>query len=323
MNQLYDFSAAAEQLEKIAQERSTERLAGFQLADGGGDIIFETAKVVADPIAAMRRMVTPKDDASDEENAPVEDVEVVWHLQGVLVYVDLPPFMPKGRFQDKVKFLRQGIRISGLKTPTFSRAAQSVKDILAIYNRSVTNIQPPTFIGEDAQGLYLDVSNRYFSATRHGRGGQPVQFTPDVDPTGVLATMGGGSYYHGEENTVMYLERRTNKLTGRKQTSPISPVTFKSGDIVEAQITFALVPMKANEWKVVATLRCVMLLDRTFTQSCMRRSVQFNGIQLGDDTGPTHIVRTLKRRAGYDLDEEQEGRLPTKKLALMDIDKGA
>lgn len=103
-----------------------------------------------------------------------------------------------------------------MNTPTFDRATQCLGEILAIYNRSVSRIQTPDFVGEDKQGTYLDASNRYFSSTRDGKGGAAQDFTPDVDPTGALAQLNGDRYYHGEENRVEYF-RRCYKLTEERR----------------------------------------------------------------------------------------------------------
>lgn len=119
-------------------------------------------------------------------------------------------------YRDKAKFLRQGVRISGLGTATFQKATQGLGDIVALFSRTVSKIQPPSFVGVDEHGPFMDVSTRYFSSARDKRGGVRVPFSSDVDPTGALAAIDGPKYYHGEENSVLYLERHHNKSTGRK-----------------------------------------------------------------------------------------------------------
>ena len=120
------------------------------------------------------------------------------------------------RLNDRVKFLRQSVRISGINTASFNQAIQSIKDIIAIYSRTVSKIQPPSFVSDDEHGAYLDVSNRYFSSTRDTRGGLAIPFAKEVDPSGTLGSLVGSKYYHGEENSVMYLERRFNGTSGKK-----------------------------------------------------------------------------------------------------------
>ena len=45
----------------------------------------------------------------------------------------------------------------------------------------------------------------------------------------------------------------------------MDPIRFRVGDIVEAQITIAAVPIRNNKFKMISQLRCLALLDGTFT----------------------------------------------------------
>ena len=45
----------------------------------------------------------------------------------------------------------------------------------------------------------------------------------------------------------------------------VDPTQFRVGDIVEAQITVASVPIRNNKFKMISQLRCLALLDGTFT----------------------------------------------------------
>jgi hypothetical protein len=47
---------------------------------------------------------------------------------------------------------------------------------------------------------------------------------------------------------------------------PISPAAFREGDIVDAEVTFMLVPIRNDLHKLVAVLRSLTLLDATYTQ---------------------------------------------------------
>jgi hypothetical protein len=46
----------------------------------------------------------------------------------------------------------------------------------------------------------------------------------------------------------------------------MAPVKFREGDIVEAQLSFSLVPIKRGFYKMIAVLRSVTLLDSSFSQ---------------------------------------------------------
>jgi hypothetical protein len=45
----------------------------------------------------------------------------------------------------------------------------------------------------------------------------------------------------------------------------VDPIQFRVGDIVEAQIMVAVVPIHGNRFKMVLHLRTITLLDGTFT----------------------------------------------------------
>ncbi|KAJ3517772.1 hypothetical protein NMY22_g13893 [Coprinellus aureogranulatus] len=232
-NTHYDFVSAAQRLEQLVAERSIDNLAGRQLTNWDMDRSADTLSVIEDGHTSAKKMLMPAQSISNGyESTSAENIdytEAVWHIQGVLSSVELPPFVVRGKLKDKVKFLRQGVRLSGLNTASFELAVQRIQDIMAIWCRSVSKILPATFVGEDEQGNYLDLSNRYFSSMRDGRGGPAKPFTDDVDPTGVLASMENDQYYHGEENTVLYLQRFSSAQTGKKRLTPIPPVTFKKG----------------------------------------------------------------------------------------------
>jgi hypothetical protein len=44
------------------------------------------------------------------------------------------------------------------------------------------------------------------------------------------------------------------------------PVRFHEGDIVEAQVTFMLVPLKGGTYKMATVLQSLTLLDATYSQ---------------------------------------------------------
>jgi hypothetical protein len=54
--------------------------------------------------------------------------------------------------------------------------------------------------------------------------------------------------------------------------SPIAPVLFREGDIVEAQLTLMLVPLKGGQFKMTAVLRCLTLLDSTYSRVSKKES---------------------------------------------------
>ncbi|KAF6759696.1 hypothetical protein DFP72DRAFT_988566 [Ephemerocybe angulata] len=247
------------------------------------------------------------------------DTESVWHLQGVLTLINLPPFYSNGRPRDNIpiRCLRQGLRLHGLDTEAFERAFQAIMDIATLFERTVPTMNPPDFINRDEHGMFIDVSNRYFSTRRDYRGGEPAGFSLDVDPTGALAKMEDDNYYHGEENVVRYFERVVNKLTRSAKMVAVPPVTFKEGDVVELQLTFMLVPLKNSEWKLAPILRCITLLDGQFAQKRIREKFNLK-------TNKTAQIQKkgLKRRWGVDIDHTyvEEEETTRAKLGRMEVE---
>jgi hypothetical protein len=46
----------------------------------------------------------------------------------------------------------------------------------------------------------------------------------------------------------------------------VNPQIFRVGDIVEAQVSFIVVPLKDNKHKMIVVLRSIALLDASFSQ---------------------------------------------------------
>ena len=69
------------------------------------------------------------------------------------------------------------------------------------------------------------------------------------------------SEFHGSK--LPQLDQSNHHLL-RYQTIP--PVMFRTGDIVEAQLTPMMVPMKGGTFKLTMVLRCLTLLDSTYSR---------------------------------------------------------
>jgi hypothetical protein len=168
------------------------------------------------------------------ENEDAE--EVIFTIQGIIHAKELPPIMLKPRYvrerrekeTDKgnnknrisayrYKFLRQGITLTGLGSPTFMRAVDAIKSIHRRFDRQFEEgaleawaeyrpDEPET----DRIGLW----NRYLTPAREAEGMQSVPFLPGVDPNGTLRGMSqedGMSYVHTEDNQVHYYATRRNE----------------------------------------------------------------------------------------------------------------
>jgi hypothetical protein len=106
----------------------------------------------------------------------------------------------------RYRYLRQGITLTGLGTPTFDKAIQSAQEIYAEYQRLFTEDKleqwnPADYAGHDA----LDASNRYLTPKRDAPNMDSIPFQTSVDPHDILADMAKkGEYIHGIENRVYY-----------------------------------------------------------------------------------------------------------------------
>ena len=134
----------------------------------------------------------------------------------------------------------------------------------------------------------LELSNRYFTPQKDMVEGSELVLSTDVDPYGYLAKAAGTALCYTEDNAVLYFERQGSNdddykfsdsyyeenyhshTFGRRYT-PVKPVIFGVGDIVEVQASFMAVPLKQGKFKTMMVLRGITLVDGTFTH--VRKSV--------------------------------------------------
>jgi len=100
-------------------------------------------------------------------------------------------------------------------------------------------------------------------------------------PKRLLSCMANNKYFHGEDNQVIYyIWNKSTILPGESGPNKnkyylfimlltrfckVEPSRFRVGDIVEVQITVAAVPILKQQVKMISYLRCLALLDGTFT----------------------------------------------------------
>ena len=96
----------------------------------------------------------------------------------------------------------------------------------------------------------------------------------------------------------------------------IDPAQFRIGDIVEVQITIATVPVQNNKYKMIAQLRCLALLDGTFTDVSFhpdqydkelipKKWKQATTNRSKASSCPTAIRPTIKRKVGYNVIDDE------------------
>ncbi|KAF9456094.1 hypothetical protein BDZ94DRAFT_1178456, partial [Collybia nuda] len=109
----------------------------------------------------------------------------------------------------------------------------------------------------------IAASNQYFTPKNIASPDDLIPFKKCVDPQNILqyATM-GSAFVHTAENEVEYFELNISTMNRYKD---MNPASFHIGDIVEAQISFLIVPYKSNYYfRVLPVLRAITLLDAKF-----------------------------------------------------------
>ena len=104
------------------------------------------------------------------------------------------------------------------------------------------------------------------------------------------------------------------------------PVKFCIGDLVEAQLTLMLVPLRGDQYKLTPVLRCLTMLDSKFSQVNNKSSIDhnyqpthkldklslvadaLNQAKVQPHTHSTSII-SFKRKVGYTNREETSGRM--------------
>ncbi|KAH9970052.1 hypothetical protein BGW80DRAFT_1173423, partial [Lactifluus volemus] len=212
---------------------------------------------------ASWRIVTRDESGKDAE-------EVVFSVRGMIHARDLPPIKTKPRIPShKYKFMRQGVTLVGLGTPTFTRALEAIENIYSHFDRHLqegTLDKHSTTVRGDGVSDELSMWNRYFTPLREAKGTQAIPFLPGVDPSGILYNMAHEDnnyrYIHSEDNQVQYFtSHRDDK--GITKYERCDPHMFRAGDLVEAQLSFVVIPVKGGRRKMLAVLRSLALIKGT------------------------------------------------------------
>ena len=105
--------------------------------------------------------------------------------------------------------------ITGLGSPTFGKAVESLTKIHALYCRFVPKdkLQAMSIVDSYKEFSSIELSNRYFSARKEAPNESHIPFTKELDPKGILAKAMGTQFIHSEQNVVKY-NRKVEKHTG-------------------------------------------------------------------------------------------------------------
>ncbi|KAK7032198.1 hypothetical protein VNI00_013372 [Paramarasmius palmivorus] len=240
---------------------------------------------------------------------PREPEEVVFKIQGVIVFSELPPFTKQLGKKASAAVLRQGITLTGFGSQAFEDGINGIKIADLLLRRNVPQLDStPLSCTDELDGHQaLHLSNRYFLSRRLANGETSVDLDPVVDPYGILKKVGGTDFVHTAENIVEY--EKVKKADDKEIIfESISPAVFRVGDVVEAQFTLMMVPTGRNgkpPYKSFATLRSITLLDDTYSKKYEIEKIVVS-----------RSNTTLKRSAGNWQETEE---LTTKQMRGMDI----
>ncbi|KAF8329028.1 hypothetical protein F5887DRAFT_1081409 [Amanita rubescens] len=305
----------ADQLEYLSGERSVSAVSGIQLSRFTNVSDWPNAYRVLH-MKSAKQLVYAEGTRKDPETTMSDLVEVVVHVQGIIWRHDLPPFRNQEITAKKARYLRQSVSLTGLGTPTFEAAVKGILDVYSLFGGHVPRdkLKPCGCIDAYGEFTSIDSSNRYFSSIKDcGPTERQIPFSSDTDPYGILSNLENSGYVHNINNVVEYYER-TILETGETKYVEISPVRFQIGDIVEAQMTFMLVSLPGNDYKMVSILRSMTMLDNSFSQKAFA-SKAASKLHQNLKTQGKHCV--VKRKIGYGDEERASIRV---KLGQMIID---
>ncbi|KIM72038.1 hypothetical protein PILCRDRAFT_82231 [Piloderma croceum F 1598] len=220
---------------------------------------FDKLKPTLNEKPTYWRLTVPTSEVTQSE-------ELVLSMQGVIVNKDLPPILIKPNEQHQ-PFIRQSVQLTGFDSKEFQTCINKLQQLHQTFLRQVPegNMEPLT-LGQFRQFDTVEFATRYFTSRRDDPNGTEMPFDQSTDPNGVLARLANNKkYFHGEDNKVLYYALKHVNDKSPPRFFDVDPARFRVGDIVEVQITIAAVPIKNNKFKMISQLRCLALLDGTFT----------------------------------------------------------
>ena len=117
------------------------------------------------------------------------------------------------------KYLRQGIKLTGLGASTFNASMQGILNVFTLFSNHIpcdTLKNCENICNTFGQHTSIDISNRYFSSIKNVPSERNVPFGKHVNPYGILARLQTPNYVHSELNNVRYY-KRISKTSGKMQ----------------------------------------------------------------------------------------------------------
>ncbi|KAF8240630.1 hypothetical protein L208DRAFT_1231697, partial [Tricholoma matsutake] len=185
--------------------------------------------------------------------------EAVFTIQGILIAKELPPLQQKPKVTaQRYRFLWQQVTLTGLSSPTFTSALNAAVEIYGCFDHQFSEgiLESWTASQEMLDMPCFDISNHYLMPAKETND-PDIASQKKVDPRGILHGMADGdgtcSYIHTEDNQVQYFSA-CREANGNRKFLPCEPQSFWIGDIVQAQLSFVVIPMKDGQRKMLMVL---------------------------------------------------------------------
>ncbi|CAA7263691.1 unnamed protein product [Cyclocybe aegerita] len=278
MDEHYDINAAKTSLEKMSKERMPNhlQLCKFDMEEGLHHFVQPTYT----EYPRCWKLTYLDNDGGIEE--------VVLQVQGIITGSAMPPIKWPFKiimvFTDSMGSAHRVVDPSVHSGQAFSlsvcRALQEWFEADDL--RRITFVYVPSALRWDIHGslelwnasssagyLTIDMVNHYFTPRSQASPDQIISFSFAIDPDGILAACTtDGTLVHTEDNSVEYYERYQE---GEKQRyEAINPIKFRIGDIAEAQVSFIVIRLKEQKYKMLIVMRALTLLDSSPLRRCWK-----------------------------------------------------
>ncbi|KAH8103151.1 hypothetical protein BXZ70DRAFT_1006306 [Cristinia sonorae] len=289
-------------LNEIQQSISGEDK-GLQLSDRAR---VSTAVYARDPTKPKSRvdMIYPL------QNKDEQPEEIVFRVQGYLVYAELPPVwkLPSSRTDNqKMIHPKQIVTLSGLGHPMFARnfiGLQALQDVFsANLGRDVfLPLKTTTMFGHPV----IQFSNRYLSTSQESDGQEAAELTGDIDPAGLidkLAHQYGGA--HLLDNMVQYFEKGPSANDSNEiRYRVIKPGFINLGHLVEVQFMCIISKQVQDDW-TTERLRSMIHVPEEPMQKTRRLKRRVGYATADASTQTPNMQTTTARMKKLRLDDEE------------------
>ncbi|KAF9487124.1 hypothetical protein BDN71DRAFT_1549092 [Pleurotus eryngii] len=205
MDHFYDKSNAVESLDRIIAERVAIASSPQMYSMDSGTMEKYSLSISREDGDVASRLTQ-----RNEEIGETEEVTVA--LQGIVSYINLPPFDRSDGLK-RLAHIRQTVMLMGLGSTHFQQIVDNCHRSYSMFSRYTPNaklLPAPEFIGkysegrDDTEHVTITASNRFFTPVQQSAGLEVVDVNSELDPRGILAKVDTTKFLHTEDNAVGY-----------------------------------------------------------------------------------------------------------------------